>query len=89
MVPALLSVDWEAMTTPDDLFAAIDAGDLERVRELVAAHATLAGARDVGDVSAVMHALYHGQRPIAEARGAGHDQLAQRLERAAGVAPRA
>ena len=54
------------MTTADDLFAAIDAGQPDRVRSILDADASLAAARDGDGVSAVMHALYHGQREVAE-----------------------
>lgn len=54
------------MTTTDDLFAAIDAGDADQVEALIGADPSLAASRDGDAVSAVMHALYHAQRPIAE-----------------------
>jgi ankyrin repeat protein len=46
------------------LLDAIAAGDVETVRELVAADATLAGCRDSRGVSARMLARYHGQTEI-------------------------
>jgi ankyrin repeat protein len=55
------------MTANDDLFSAIDAGNADEVHRLVANDPDVAGARDRDGVSAVMHALYRGQRPIAEA----------------------
>ena len=54
------------MTTTDDFFAAIDAGQGDRVRSNLDADASLASARDGEGVSAVMHALYHRQRDVAE-----------------------
>jgi uncharacterized protein len=54
------------MTTSDELFTAIDADDAEQVRALLEADAALATSRDAEGVSAVMHALYHGRRPLAE-----------------------
>ena len=48
------------------LFAAIDTGDGEKVRRLVAADAGLAAARNANGVSAILHALYRGRRPLAE-----------------------
>jgi ankyrin repeat protein len=54
------------MTTTDDLFAAIDAGQPERVASLLGADHLLAAARDGDGVSAVMHALYRGHRVVAE-----------------------
>jgi uncharacterized protein len=50
-----------------DLFSAIDAGELERVKEQLDAEPELAAARDGDGVSAVMHALYRGHRSAAEA----------------------
>ena len=47
-----------------DVFEAIAAGDAARVRELVAADPTLAGARDGQGVSAVMLARYHGAHEV-------------------------
>jgi ankyrin repeat protein len=49
-----------------ELFAAIEAGDDARVRSLLAADASLAMARDPAGVSAVMLALYRGQRDVAD-----------------------
>jgi ankyrin repeat protein len=49
-----------------ELFAAIDAGDGGAVDAALAAEPGLAAARDDDGVSATMHALYHGQAPIAE-----------------------
>jgi ankyrin repeat protein len=54
------------MTTPGDLFAAIDAGDGAAVAAFLAAAAGLAAARDADGVSATMHALYRGRPEIAE-----------------------
>ena len=47
--------------------AAVDAGDVERVRELVAADGTLAEARGDDGVSAVLHAHYRGRPDVVEA----------------------
>lgn len=54
----------EAVTA---FFAAIDAGDLDRVRTLVAATPALAAARDAAGVSALLHARYRGRIDIANA----------------------
>ena len=54
------------MTTTDDLFTAIDAGQSDRVQSFLDTDASLAAARDGDGVSAMMHALYHGQRDTAE-----------------------
>jgi ankyrin repeat protein len=56
-----------ATSAAAELFAAIDAGQLQRVKDLVRDDQELAASRDEAGVSAVMHALYHGHRPAAEA----------------------
>lgn len=61
--------------SPDELLAAIDAGDEERVAELLRAAPSLAGARDAAGVSATMRALYHGRVAIAERLAAGLPEL--------------
>jgi len=61
--------------SPDELFAAIDAGDEARVVELLDGAPSLAAARDVGGVSATMHALYHGRVPIAKRLAAALPEL--------------
>ncbi len=53
--------------TADELFEAIDRGDLLAVEAGVAAEPPLAAERDADGVSATMHALYHGRAEIAEA----------------------
>ena len=50
-----------------ELFAAIRAGDAERVRELVEAQPELASERDVDGLSAVLQATYFGHAEIVEA----------------------
>jgi len=52
--------------TPEALFAAIDAGQLETVRSILAEEPSIASRPDGDGVSPVMHALYRGQRPVAE-----------------------
>lgn len=54
------------MPTTDDLFAAIDGGRTDDVQALLSRDPDLAAAPDGDGVSAVMHALYRGHRPIAE-----------------------
>jgi len=55
------------MTAPTaDLFTAVDAGDAATVDRLLADDRSLAMARDGDGVSATLHALYRGRRPIAE-----------------------
>jgi ankyrin repeat protein len=53
-------------STATDLFTAIDAGDEAGVDRLLVDDVALAAARDGDGVSATMHALYRGRRPIAE-----------------------
>jgi uncharacterized protein len=50
----------------DEFFAAIDAGDTERVGALLDADPGASALRDSGGVSAVRHALYRGQRDVAQ-----------------------
>ena len=50
-----------------EVVAAVDAGDAERVRELVAADPRLAEARGDDGVSAVLHAHYRGRPEVVEA----------------------
>ena len=51
----------------DDLFAAIDAGDADRVGAMLDADPTLAMARDHEGVSALLRARYRLDRALAEA----------------------
>jgi len=50
----------------EQLFAAIAAGDDERVRELLDVRPELAGARDGAGLSAVLRAAYAGEQAIVE-----------------------
>ena len=50
-----------------ELFAAVESGDEERVRSLVATHPELAAARDGAGVSVVLAARYRNQRGMVEA----------------------
>ncbi len=50
----------------EDLFAAIKAGDRERVQALIAGDPAAASARDENGLSAVLTALYQQRRDIAE-----------------------
>src|SRR3954454_11507872 len=56
------------MATPSavELFAAVDAGDVDTVGDLLDADPALAGAVDEQSVSSVRHALYRGHRTIAQ-----------------------
>ena len=53
------------MANSTDLFAAIEAGDEERVRKLITADRSLVNARTEGGLSAVLVAMYRGQQEIA------------------------
>jgi ankyrin repeat protein len=50
-----------------DLFAAIEAGDADRVRTLLVDDPSLANARDASGVSALMRARYRFDRPVTDA----------------------
>ena len=55
-----------ATPTATDLFDAIDGDDAQRLDKILAESPALATARDDEDVSAMLHALYHGRAPLAE-----------------------
>jgi ankyrin repeat protein len=55
------------MATTTELFQAIAAGDVERVRSIVEADPSLATARDDYGVSALMRAFYRLDKPLAQA----------------------
>ena len=60
-------------STESELFEAIKAGDFERVKALVSADSALVDARDAAGQSAILTAVYHGRKEIANlivARGA-------------------
>ncbi len=54
-------------STADELFAAIDDGDVEAVRAMLASDPVLASARDDAGVSALMRARYRSDRGLTEA----------------------
>ena len=56
----------EAMASQSDVVAAVNAGDVEKTRALLAESPALASARDERGVSALMHAYYRGRKDIAE-----------------------
>lgn len=58
-----------------ELFAAIRRGDLASVDRLLGSEPAVASARQEGGVSAVLTALYHGQRAIATRILAEHPEL--------------
>jgi ankyrin repeat protein len=47
-------------------FSAVERGDVEAVRALVAAHPALVSARDATGATALHHAAFHGHRSVAE-----------------------
>jgi hypothetical protein len=57
------------MTSTDELFEAIEAGDADRVRVIVAADPSTAAARDEEGVSALMRARYRRDASVTEAVG--------------------
>jgi ankyrin repeat protein len=59
----------------EELFAAIKAGDAERVRALLAGEPALAAARDAAGLSAVLTARYHRQDEALEALLAAAPEL--------------
>src|SRR3712207_434624 len=54
-------------STSDELFDAIDAGDVERVRGLLGLDPSLATARDGAGVSAILRARYRFDRALVAA----------------------
>ena len=54
------------MAASDQIFAAIDAGDDEGVRELVDRRPELASARDPAGLSAVLRAAYAGKEELVQ-----------------------
>jgi len=55
------------MATADDLIAAVQAGDADRVAALVAMDPTLASARDAAGISAIMLSRYRFDRAVTDA----------------------
>lgn len=62
-------------TTTSGIFEAIAAGNVDRVRNLIAEDAALAGARDAQGLSAVTQARYHGEDDIVDALLAAEPEL--------------
>jgi uncharacterized protein len=57
-----------------DVMAAVQSGNVDQLKLLLAENRALAGARDASGVSALMHALYRQRKDIVDAlRGAGLD----------------
>jgi adenosylhomocysteine nucleosidase len=55
------------MTRPDELIAAVDAGDAEAVTRLLTADPSLANSRGKDGVSALLHARYRSSRVVLDA----------------------
>lgn len=55
------------MPTPEELIEAVNAGDTDRVLELIAVDSALASARDGAGVSAIMQARYRSDRDTTDA----------------------
>jgi hypothetical protein len=49
-----------------DVMAAVQSGDVEKLRALLAAEPSLAAAQDGSRVSAIMHALYRRRKDMAD-----------------------
>ncbi|MBA2476856.1 MAG: ankyrin repeat domain-containing protein [Actinobacteria bacterium] len=71
-----------------EIFEAIESGDVERVRGVVAADPRSAGARDDEGVSAVLRALYHGRLELVDALVAVGPELDVHEASALGDLPR-
>ena len=54
------------MSDEAEFFRAVEAGDADRVGQLVAVRATLVHARDATGATALHHAAFHGHRQIVE-----------------------
>lgn len=63
------------MSTSDDLFAALQAGDAGRVAELLADDPALAAARNPGGVSALLQARYQLRSDLVDLLRAAHPGL--------------
>lgn len=54
------------MSTEAELMAALQAGDIDKIKRSLESHPSLASMRDERGVSALMHAYYRGRGDIAE-----------------------
>jgi ankyrin repeat protein len=63
------------MDVRSDLIAAVQAGDLERLRTLLAQDPSLASARDPNGVSAIMHTLYRRRKDMLDLLLAARPEL--------------
>ena len=63
------------MAQTQDVIAAVESGNLEQLKMLVAEDRSLAAARDASGVSALMHALYRQRKDMVDVLRAGRDDL--------------
>ena len=63
------------MATAQEVIAAVQAGDAQSLRALLAQDRSLARARDENGVSALMHALYRQRKDLAEVLRAARPEL--------------
>lgn len=63
------------MATAQEVMEAVEAGDAQALRELLAQDRGLAAARDENGVSALMHALYRQRKDLAELLRAARPEL--------------
>jgi ankyrin repeat protein len=54
------------MAAPSEVISAVQSGDIEHLRKLLASDPSLASARDESGVSALMHAFYRRQQAAAD-----------------------
>ena len=59
------------MAETQDVIAAVEAGDADRLRAVLAEDRNLAAARDGSGVSALMHALYRQRKDMVDVLRAG------------------
>jgi hypothetical protein len=74
-------VDADDMNELGQFFQAVESGDVERVRILLAAHPELARARDPEGATALHHAAFHGHRALVTLLCDGGAELNARDER--------
>ena len=63
------------MDTSQQVIAAVQSGNVEELRTLLQHSPSLAGARDTGGVSALMHALYRQRKDAVDLLRAAHPEL--------------
>ncbi|MGC2195310.1 MAG: ankyrin repeat domain-containing protein [Terriglobales bacterium] len=63
------------MAGTQEVIAAVESGNADQLKALLAGDRSLAGARDASGVSALMHALYHRRPDLVDVLRAGHPDL--------------